>query len=139
VILSTRGKKTVIKGITLIVSVILLFGLRSAVASSPNWGSSTEHWTGLYFDGYVQCQPSYVENGQHAAQGWFVYRNGRDGEQWAYTPKGTGPGDTKILTASMRYYDSPEWDAPPVTWSYNFMWVPVGAEWPDWAGGHLGE
>ena len=116
--------------VSIVLGMVFLFGLITVSASSPNWASSTEHWSQAYYDGYIQCQPSYIENGKHAAQGWFVYRNGRDGEKWAYTQLGYGSSDSRILSASMRYYDTMDWGAPQVTFNYNFLWVPVGAEWP---------
>lgn len=127
---STNVKK--ITGIITVLIAMLAFFAISALASSPNYATSKEHWTGLYSDGYVQIQPSYNDNGYHAARGYFVYRNGRDGEQWASTAYGQGPEDSAIYKASMRYWDIIAIGAPKVTFNYNFDWVPHGSPlWPN--------
>lgn len=99
----------------------------SGMASWPNFATSTEHWSGLYFDGYVQCQPSHIDNGFHAARGFFVYRNGRDGERWAFTGSGQSAEDGAIYSVSMRYWDTLDPWAPAVTFNYGFDWVPFGS------------
>jgi len=118
-------------GITALLVATASSVILPVMASSPNFARSV-HPSLFYYDGFVQCQPAYVDNGRHAARGFFVYRNGRDGEQWAYTAYGQGPSDGAIYTASMRYFDSLNPWAPEVTFNYNFDWVPLGSGiWPN--------
>ena len=100
-------------------------------AGSPNYATTTESALGLYYDGYVQCQPSYVQAKQHAAQGWLRYNipGGADsGRQ--YTGKGTGPTDSRIYSKSYRFYDTLSPVAPATQFTYGFNWVPDGSPWP---------
>lgn len=112
--------------------IVVVISSITAFASSPNYATSVEGpWPGLYYDGYIQIQPSYNDGGYHAARGYYVYRNGRDGEVWTYTEYGRNQEDSRIYSASSRYYDSLNPFAPEVTWNYNFEWVPHGSGiWP---------
>jgi len=114
-------------GITMLALVAVSIFALSGVASWPNFATSTESASQLFFDGYVQCQPAYIENGHHAARGFFVYRNGLVGEQWAFTPFGQSAEDGSILSVSMRYLDTLNPWAPAVTFNYGFDWVPFGS------------
>ncbi|MBS3949432.1 MAG: hypothetical protein KGZ53_02025 [Peptococcaceae bacterium] len=131
--MNSRTGKNIRKllGITaLLLATTSIFAL-SAMAGGPNYATSTHHSIAIY-DGYIQCQPSYVDNGYHAARGFFVYRNGwGGGEQWAYTSYGQNAQDGAIYSASMRYWDTLNPFAPKVTFNYNFDWVPFGSGiWP---------
>lgn len=108
----------------IILGAFVVFVLPS-FAASPNYATSVEGpWPGLYYDGYIQIQPSYNENGYHAARGYFVYRNGDEGEVWTYTEYGKSERDSTIYSASRRYWDTWDLNAPPVTFNYNFDWIP---------------
>ncbi|MTI94107.1 MAG: hypothetical protein FH749_01260 [Firmicutes bacterium] len=123
-------KSTILKITGSIIMLLCIFFFTTpALASSPNFATSTEH-VQLYFNGYVQIQSSYIENGAHAYQGWFVYRNGLTGEQWRYTSVGQSPHDSTIRSNSMTYLDHPNPAHPPVTFNYNFTWIPHGTAWP---------
>ena len=113
-----------------IVSVFVLSGITSYAALSPNYGTSSEILN-YFYEGYVQCQPSYNENGQHAARGYFVYRNGAEGEKWWYTDYGMNINDTNIYSVSGTYRDTLEFDAPKVSFNYKFNYIPHGSiYWP---------
>ncbi|MBS3938855.1 MAG: hypothetical protein KGZ50_09840 [Peptococcaceae bacterium] len=114
-------------GVVVLVLATISFSTLSGMASWPNFGNSVHNWSGLFFDGYVQCQPAYIDNGFHAARGFFVYRNGRDGERWAFTSSGQNSQDGAIYSAQMRYWDTLNPLAPRVTFNYGFDWVPFGS------------
>lgn len=98
-------------------------------ANSPNFATNN-HPTELYYDGYVQCQPSYLEAKSHAARGYIRYRiQGITDTGRLYTAGGYGPTDSRIYSRSYRFYDT--WsDAPKTEFYYGFDWVPVGSAWP---------
>ncbi|MBT9136757.1 MAG: hypothetical protein DDT34_01843 [Firmicutes bacterium] len=83
--------------VVLVLATISSFTL-SGMASWPNFGDSAHHWSGFFFDGYVQCQPSYIDN-----------------------------QDGAIYSAQMRYLDTLNPLAPKVTFNYGFDWVPFGS------------
>lgn len=128
-----RLKKFLMNGIS-IVFITLIYMSFTAQAGGMNYATSKEVvWPGLYYEGYIQCQPSYNDNGYHAARGYYVYRNGADGDVWTYTSYGKNINDSKIYTASSTYRDIWSLDptVPKVTFNYNFDYVPHGSNiWP---------
>ena len=106
----------------------LLLGAGTAFAAqSPNYATSTEHFQ-LYYDGYVQCQASYNENGMHAWQAWLrYYQTTSSGSVTAdtgklYTSSASSNSDTVIRSRSKRYYDTLDWTAPKTQFRYGFSW-----------------
>ena len=62
------------------------FATRSA---SPNYATNSHEDMSLYYYGYVQCQPSYNEDGKHAQAGYIRY--------WRYDLLGNTVNDTGRL------------------------------------------
>ena len=123
-----------------LVAMLMLFGVTTAFANaSPNKGASYHNNDmGIYYQGYVQCQPSYIENGNHAARGYLRYwcydlsGNVEDDTGRLYTEYGNGPNDSRILSRSYIYRDSlipnPYYKTQ---FRYGFDWVPHGTGiWP---------
>lgn len=112
---------------------ILLVGVISAAAGSPNIGNPNQTAPGTCKP-YVQCQPSYNDGGQHAAQGhysiWEISLDGQfihDGGQH-YTAWGTSINDTRILKTQSVFNSI---YSGHVTFQYGFTWVPHGSSiWP---------
>jgi hypothetical protein len=89
---------------------LLLLGMTTVfAAASPNYATNTHEDMSLYYYGYVQCQPSYVENGNHAARGYIRYwrydllGNVVNDTGRLYTAYGNGPDDGRILSRSYTY------------------------------------
>ncbi|MBP3041844.1 hypothetical protein J9303_20645 [Bacillaceae bacterium Marseille-Q3522] len=106
--------------------------ISTVLGASPNYATSTEHWSQLFYDGYIQIKSSYNQNGYHALQGWMRYQNGRDGDTGRiYTEQGKGYYDGNIYSRSKRYYDTLDPFAPSVRFTYDFSWWPHDAgAWP---------
>ncbi len=121
-----------IKNVLVLASLVVMMFSVTANASGVNYGSSKEVLGGLYYDGYVQCKPSYNDNNRHAARGYFTYNNGADGYKRYYTAYGKNISDSNVYTKSARYRD--RWtlkNVPATTFNYNFDWVPHGSSvWP---------
>ena len=79
-----------------LVIVLLLVGITTAFAAapSPNYATNSHEDMSLYYYGYVQCQPSFVENGNHAARGYIRY--------WRYDLFGNVVNDTGRLRLGTR-------------------------------------
>lgn len=129
--------KTKLFALTLasVICISLFFGgiTAKAVITSPNRVSTSV--SGRTFSGTVYCQPSYIENGKHAARGYFNW-DGYDknynrigGTSKVYTPYGKGPNDSQIYQASKNYTASSK-----VVISLapcGFTWVQDGSgNWP---------
>ena len=68
----------------------LLLGMTTAfAAASPNYATNKHKDLSPYYYGYVQFQPSYVENGNHATRGYIRY--------WRYDLLGNVVNDTGRL------------------------------------------
>lgn len=121
----------------LVISLIVLLVFWGSVssfifASSPNYGYS-DHSNILYYDGYVQCQPSYNQNGNHAAQCWlrYVKADGGNDSGRIWSLGGLSQNDSRILSVSKRYWDDLNPWASVTTFSYGFTWVPHNSGiWP---------
>lgn len=67
------------------------FATRSA---SPNYATNSHEDMSLYYYGYVQCRPSYNEDGKHAQAGYIRY--------WRYDLLGNTVNDTgRLYTPAM--------------------------------------
>ena len=113
---------------------VLLFSLLVSVkvlASTPNWGKSTESKPiGLFFTGYVQCQPSYYDSrGGHAVFGWFQYTNTADDSRY-YTEAGINKYDSNIYTKSKVIRDIWGFGHEKAEFDYGFFWAGNGDNWP---------
>lgn len=124
-------KKWIITVLACALTVVLLIGTVSAVAT-PNRGSPNPITTTTYKP-YVQCQPSFNDNGYHAAQGYYfileLTADGllHDGGEH-YTPWGTNINDSRILRAESNFSKIYGGN---VHFSYTFTWVPHGSTtWP---------
>ena len=77
------------------------FATRSA---SPNYATNSHEDMSLYYYGYVQCRPSYNEDGKHAQAGYIRYwrydllGNTVNDTGRLYTPYGTDQTDSRLLT-----------------------------------------
>lgn len=104
---------------------------------SPNYATNSHEDMSIYYYGYVQCQPSYVENENHAARGYIRYwrydlqGNIVNDTGRLYTAYGNGPNDGRILSRSHTYTDSIIPNPHKTQFRYGFDWVPHGSGiWP---------
>lgn len=122
---------------SIMVAVLLLLGTITAFAASPNYANNSHEDMSIYYYGYVQCKPSYVENGNHAARGYIRYwrydllGNVVNDTGRLYTAYGSGPNDSRILSRSYTYIDSIIPNPKKTQFRYGFDWVPDGSgSWP---------
>lgn len=121
----TTAKKiaTIFVGTVLLI-VLCAQALASVYTASPNYA---EH-TGSYpeFSGYIQCRPSYNQNGKHAQAGYIrFYSINSSGGKFRdtgkmYTDCGIDQNDSRLLTRS-EDYDVPT-GATKVEFQYGFVW-----------------
>lgn len=106
---------------------------------SPNYASNTHNYWSIYYYGYVQCQPSYNENGWHAQAGYIRYwrydlsGNIVNDTGRLYTDYGSGQSDSRILTRSHTYTDSIIPNSLKTQFRYGFQWQEHddnGRNWP---------
>lgn len=93
-----------ITALVLCVAVVIAMGVSSLADASVNQVSPNQ--TRLYttgpneYKGYIQIQPSYNDNGEHAQVGEVWLWSSTNGPQpHALTPAGTHEGDSRILDA----------------------------------------
>lgn len=129
-------KRNGILGVLAVTSGLILaaWAAPAFAAGSPNYATSTEHWTQLSYTGYVQIQPSYRDprgGPGHALYGWFQYSipNEKIGPV-VQTKKGSGPTDSRIYSATGTFTDSLNPDAAQTKFDHDFYWVPAGSPWP---------
>lgn len=121
-----------------LIVILMLVGVTTALAaSSPNYGNCSHDDWSIYYYGYAQCQPSYVEDSSHAARcyirfwrydllGNVVEDTGR-----LYSAYGNGPADSNIYSRSYQFTDSIIPNPNKTQFRYGFDWVPAGAGiWP---------
>lgn len=120
-------------GFALCASLLFSGITAKATAISPNRVNTSR--AGRTFNGTVYCQPSYLENGKHAARGCFNWDgydknyNRISGTVKVYTPYGKGPNDSNIYSASKKY--SAPANAVIVLAPCGFSWVPdKNGVWP---------
>lgn len=118
----------------IVITGLFLISIGGYAKENPNYGNVVEKLQ-YYYDGYVQCQPSYNENGQHAARGHFTFNNGKEGKVIKYTEWGNGFDDKRIISTSYRYKDTLNPIAPKVTFSYGFNYAKHNGSWPVGFGG----
>lgn len=129
------------KHIVTVLSCVLIFLLLGTTvafaATSPNYATNSHEDLSLYYYGYVQCQPSYVENGNQAARGYIRYQRydllGNISEDTGrlYTAYGNSPNDGRILSRSYTFTDSIIPNPYKTRFWYGFDWVPSGSGiWP---------
>jgi hypothetical protein len=131
-------KKRFITGMSVVLIVMLFFGAINALAIvTPNFATNTHNENSIYYYGYVQCQPSYVENGYHAARGYIrywrydIFGNVVEDTNRLYTSYGNGPDDSRILTKTHTFIDSIIPNPNKTQFRYGFTWVPDGTGiWP---------
>lgn len=104
----------------------------SVVAYASTWNYANSSRSGDTFVGYVQCKPSFNDNGQHAANGYIRYSGGKSGDTGRlYTATGKNANDANIYTRSHAYADSPDPSQPVTKFNYGFTWVAHGSPvWP---------
>lgn len=112
----------------------MLLGATTVFAAmSPNYATNSHEDMSIYYYGYVQCQPSYVENENHAARGYIRYwrydlqGNIVNDTGRLYTAYGNGPNDGRILSRSHTYTDSIIPNPHKTQFRYGFDWVPHGS------------
>nr|WP_300005474.1 hypothetical protein [Tissierella sp.] len=119
--------------------ILMLFSKTNIVsaAASPNYATNKHNDLSVYYYGYVQCQPSYIENSKHAARGYIRYwRYNLSGDivndtGRLYTAYGIGPRDGRILTKNHTFTDSIINNKFKTQFRYGFEWVPSGSGvWP---------
>lgn len=118
-------------------AVVLLIGATTAFAvQSPNYATNEHNDLSFFYSGYVQCQPSFVENGNHAARGYIHYQrydllgNVNKDTGRLYTEYGNGPTDSRILSRSEIFTDSPLPNSYKTQFWYGFDWVSDDGSWP---------
>lgn len=121
----------------LIVALSIVGASAAALASaSPNYATCDHEDMSLYYYGYVQCQPSYLEDGSHAARGYMRFwrydllGNIVEDTGRLYTAYGTGPTDSRIFSKSYTYTDSIIPNPKKTQFRYGFDWIPNGSSWP---------
>lgn len=122
------------KKIILTLSSLMLMAVlvsTTVFAYNPNYGESIERFQ-YFYNGYVQCQPSYNDGGYHATRSYLRYENGMWGDTGRlYTSYGRSPEDSRIYSRSKTYDDSLNPWAPVVEFDYGFDYVPYGSgAWP---------
>lgn len=130
--------KRIVTVLSCILCTVLLIGALTAFAArTPNYATNSHQDMSLYYYGYVQCQPSYVEDGHHAARGYIRYiRFDRNGNvdvdtNRLYTEYGYGPNDGRILSKNYTFMDSIISNPFKTEFWYGFEWVPDGSGiWP---------
>lgn len=131
-------KNKYVVAMTGLVAALLLLGATTVFAAmSPNYATNSHEDMSIYYYGYVQCQPSYVENESHAARGYIRYwrydlqGNIVNDTGRLYTAYGNGPNDGRILSRSHTYTDSIIPNPHKTQFRYGFDWVPHGSGiWP---------
>jgi len=110
--------------VTLIVTVLSM--ATPARASSPNYAVAWQTWGGAIWNGYVQIQASFNDNGRHARQGYhrFMREAGPaldTGRLW--TSEATSPSDSRIHSRQDWVWDSPLWgDRYTTRYYWGFLW-----------------
>ncbi|MDQ0163270.1 hypothetical protein [Aeribacillus alveayuensis] len=119
----------VLNGFGLIAIGILLtlsISLTPAHAAGKNYAKSWETLGGARWNGYVQIQASYNDNGRHAKQGYhrFMRDAGPSLDTGRlYTSKASSKKDTKIHSRKDSVWDSPLWGDKYVTrYYYGFIY-----------------
>ena len=106
---------------------------------SPNYATNSHDDMSIYYYGYVQCRPSYNEDGQHAQAGYIRYwrydllGNIVNDTGRLYTDYGIDQTDSRLLTRSHTYTDSIIPNPHKTQFRYGFMWQPHRDEpilWP---------
>lgn len=91
-----------------------------------NYAYAWEDLLGSRWNGYIQIQASYNDNGRHAKQGYHRFTreagpsldNGR-----LYTSEATSPYDSEIRSRQDSVWDSPLWgDQYTTRYNYDFLW-----------------
>lgn len=131
-------KKRIINVLACVFLIVLMVGATTAfAAASPNYATNKHDALSLYYYGYVQCKPSFVENGNHAARGYLRYQrydlfgNVSKDTGRIYTAYGSGPTDSRILSKSYTFTDSIIPNPNKTQFWYGFDWVPKGSGyWP---------
>ncbi len=126
-----------ITSLLLCVAVVIGMGVSSladasAIQASPNQVRAYKVGTNA-FQGFIQIQPSYNQNGQHAQYGEVWLSSATNGEQThARTPVGTHEGDSRLLDAytdvmylkPYRGTPSPIPEYPKPLLHYYIKWLP---------------
>ncbi len=124
--------KRILNAILAAVSMIMITAVINVHASSPNYYYNN-HSNPLWYDGYIQCQPSYNDGGYHAFKGYIRYyytdANGTilSDTGRLYTNTGTSQSDSRILSRSTRFYDNLSFTTGKTQFFYGFTWVPHGS------------
>ncbi|MED3645094.1 hypothetical protein P5F75_17205 [Caldifermentibacillus hisashii] len=108
--------------ITMGILLALCISLTPAQAAGQNYARAWETLAGARWNGYVQIQASYNDNGKHAKQGYHRFQReagpsldtGR-----LFTSKARSINDTNIYSRQDSVWDSPLWGDKYVT-RYNF-------------------
>ncbi|NJP41776.1 hypothetical protein HCH52_12085 [Oscillospiraceae bacterium HV4-5-C5C] len=129
-------KKIIGVASTLLFVIVLTCSIFVSAAITPNYATNNHEDMSIYYYGYVQCQPSYVEAGKHAARGYIRYRrynllgeiNADTGRLW--TEYGQSPRDSRILSRNHTFTDSIVPNPYKTEFFYDFEWVPDNGSWP---------
>lgn len=113
-------------GLVIIVSTVIRVS-----AQSPNYGSAYYAGSSGYST-YIQIQPSYNQNGNHAARGTVRVVTQQYGEIGSSsTPWGANQNDTRILSANRMIPSPPQINPYAFTAPTQFVWVPHDSgHWP---------
>lgn len=130
-------KKYVMAVLSCIIAVFVLLGTMSTAfaALNPNYATNTTKST-FKRVGYIQCQPSYVQNGKHAVFGRFKYYQTNSAgtsiikqSPEIQTAKGTGPNDKSILKAEYTFTGNSVTSSL-IAFNYGWSMYPDDGGWP---------
>jgi len=130
-------KKKKIVFVSLLVILLLLPCITAYAVYNPDFATNTHEDMSLIYYGYVQCQPSFNDGGQQAADGYIRYMRYNlfgylvEDTGRMYTEHSIGPDDNNIYSRSEVFYDSILWNPYKTEFWYEFTWVPYGSgNWP---------
>lgn len=97
-----------------------------ALAAGMNYAHAWETLFGAKWNGYVQIQASYLDNGRNAKQGYhrFTREAGPPLDTGRlYTSQAISPNDSAIRSREDSVWDSPLWgDKYTTRYWYDFLW-----------------
>lgn len=111
---------------SIILFVVVLVGAVPVRAASPNYAEAWETLGGARWNGYVQIQASFNDNGRNARRGEHRFRREAGpalDTGWRPTPEASSRSDSRIHSHQMAVWDSPLWGAAEVTnYGWRFFW-----------------
>jgi hypothetical protein len=125
-------KRAFITAFILVTLLLVHVALATEFGTRPNYASNVEYLF-IYYNGYIQVQPSAIQNGMHSYNGYIRYTNGIPADTGRlYTASGNGCHDSRILSRSYTYTDDIN-NPNPVHFYYGFNRTAHGTpeSWPE--------